>query len=83
MRELYEYDSATEMFELEVQEACRCSQEVREYKAVHPMYALLQNRNGFGVVHGDFSRALKLGLVDDNGQITQDGLDWLSAPLEL
>lgn len=70
---------------------------VIQYKAVHPTYILLNSRdeNGyikvFEVGHPEFSKsrwnayqkAGNLGLIDRFGYITKDGLEWLSAPIEL
>ena len=64
--------------------------QIIEFKRINPMYQLLGSRTKDGAIplpDGDlvetFFRALKLGLIDGNTKITEDGLAWLAAPFEL
>lgn len=88
MSELYEEDEAQVAFQKDVHERVSNNKEVSEYKDKHPIYRLLLDADMHGTTRHHHSietcrKANELGLMSDDGHITEAGLEWLNTPPEL
>ena len=89
MTELYKLDPIQKAQQEEVYDLIAASAEKAEYKRRGPMYILLRQHSYTGHIVPEeeqveiYNRGIKAGLIKEPGHITQAGLDWLAAPLEL
>lgn len=90
MTELYKADEQQETFQNEVYRSLDRKAQIAEFKKSNSMYRLLRSKTQSGLIIllepeliPTFFEGMRLGLIDENADITKDGQAWLDAPFEL